>query len=378
MNTVSDFLKRASQRNGFVREKYEEKSIPTEFSDVCILPFFGDFMATFLLSCFFLRPYKKRSKASKYFILCGYPGMAGIFPYVDEYWGFSDDAQISRLYEKSFLAENTSDIVTVYKRNLNEFFRTVIDPKDVFSGFYHGMKKEFVDDKIEVFLPFVPSSSILGKDFVRQLNQRAGFKVFFSPTTFCKQWHNGKSTNVRTKKDFWVSLAKKLISNKFVPVIWQSSFTHDISSDLLDECLFINDKDITKVLSAMRACGCVLDVFNGTSRFAMMARTPFLCVDERSRYNNMRDYESEDIVSPQLPKQHIFTFSTIITNGTVDMWNQDILQGIVNRLNAFLPELDRDNWPTTSEVSELVSYKETVRTMEPLKIGMKLLKINRD
>jgi hypothetical protein len=60
------------------------------------------------------------------------------------------------------------------------------------------------------------------------------------------------------------------------------------------------------------------------------------------------------------------------------MWNQDILQGIVNRLNAFLPELDRDNWPTTSEVSELVSYKETVRTMEPLKIGMRLLKINRD
>jgi hypothetical protein len=146
----------------------------------------------------------------------------------------------------------------------------------------------------------------------------------------------------------------------------------------LDDCLFINDKEITKVLSAMRACGCVLDVFNGTSRFAMMARTPFLCVDERSRYNNLKDYESEDIAAPELPKQHIFTFSTIITSGTVDMWNQDILQGIVNRLNAFLPELDRDNWPTTSEVLELVSYKETVRTMEPLKIGMRLLNINRD
>lgn len=378
MNTVADFLKRASQRNGFVREKYEEKKVPTEFGDVCVLPFFGDFMATFMLSCFFLRPYRKKNKASKYFVLCGYPGMAGIFPYVDEYWGFSDDAQISRLYEKSFLAENTSDIITVYRRNLNEFFRTVIDPKDVFSGFGHGMKKEFIENKIEVFLPFVPSSSILGKDFVRQLNQRAGFKVLFSPTTFCKQWHNGKPANVRTKKEFWVSLAKKLIANNYVPVIWQSGFTHDISSELLDNCIFINDKDITKVLSAMRACGCVLDVFNGISRFAMMARTPFLCLDERSRYNSLKDYESEDIASPALPKQHIFTFSTIITNGTVDMWNQDILQGIVNRLNSFLPELDRDNWPTTSEVLELVSYKEAVRTMEPLKIGMRLLKINRD
>ena len=378
MNTVVDFLKRASQRNGFVRERYEERNVPTEFGDVCVLPFFGDFMATFLLSSFFLRPYRKKSKASKYFILCGYPGMAGIFPYVDEYWGFSDDAQMSRLYEKSMLAENTSDIVTVYRRNLNEFFRTVIDPKDVFSGFGHGMKKEFTEDKIEVFLPFVQSSSILGKDFVRQLNQRAGFKVLFSPTTFCKQWHNGKPTNVRTKRDFWISLAKKLIANKYVPVVWQSGFTHDISADLLDDCLFINDKEITKVLSAMRACGCVLDVFNGISRFAIMARTPFLCVDERARYNNLRDYESEDIAAPELPKQHIFTFSTIITSGTVDMWNQDILQGIVNRLNAFLPELDRDNWPTTSEVLELVSYKETVRTIEPLKIGMRLLNINRD
>ena len=147
---------------------------------------------------------------------------------------------------------------------------------------------------------------------------------------------------------------------------------------MIYSCLFFNDSDITKVLSAMRACGCLIDVFNGTSRLAIMARTPFLCIDERSRYNNMKDYEVEDLSSFGLPKQHIFTFSTIITDGSVDTWNQDIAQNIVNRLNSFLPDLDRDNWPTTSETYDKVSFEDNVRTVEPLKIGKKLLMINRD
>jgi len=324
LNNVSDFLKRASQRNGFVRERYEEKNIPTDFGDVCIIPFFGDFCTLFILSSLFLHVFRKKNKTSKYFILCSYPGMAGLFPYVDEYWGFSDEGQISRIYEKAIGFENTCDIITVYKRNLNEFFRNVIDIKEISVNYFNGLKKEFTEKDIEVFLPFVPSSSILGKEFVRQINNRAGFKVLFSPTIFCKLWHNGKSINVRSKKDFWIALTKKLIANGFVPVIWQSNFSYDISPEFIDDCLFFNDKDITKVLSAMRTSGCVLDVFNGISRFAMMARTPFVCIDERSRYNNLKDYEVEDLSSLELPKQHIFTFSTIITDGTIEMWNQVI------------------------------------------------------
>jgi hypothetical protein len=378
LNNVSDFLKRASQRNGFVRERYEEKNVPTEFGDVCILPFFGDNHSMFLLSAFFLHAYRKQYKSSKYFIVCSYPGMAGMFPYVDEFWGFSDHGQLPRVYEKSDGFENHSDIVAIYKRNLNEFFRNVIDIKDVFSKYGNGFKKEFTKGDIELFLPFVPSSSILSKEFVRQVNTRAGYKVMFSPTLYCKQWHNGKSRNVKSKREFWMTLARKLESNGFVPVVWQNHLTHDISSEMIDSCLFFNDSDITKVLSAMRACGCFIDVFNGTSRLAIMARTPFLCVDERSRYNNMKDYEVEDLSSFGLPKQHIFTFSTIITDGSVDTWNQDIAQNIVNRLNSFLPDLDRDNWPTTSETYDKVSFEDNVRTVEPLKIGKKLLMINRD
>ena len=378
MNSVSDFLKRVSQRNGYEREKYQENKIPTEFNDICVLPFFGDYRNTFLLSSFFLNQYKEQYKSSKYFILCSWPGFAGLFPYVDEFWGFNDYSQLARVYEKTDGYNNNSDIASIYVRNLHEFFRNVVDIKDVFLPYKNGFKKEYTNSPIETFLPFVPSSSILGKEFTKQITSSAGYKVFLSPTLFCKHWHNGKSGNYRTDKEFWIKLVEHLIKENFMPVVWQNSLTHDISSDILDSCLFINDKDITKVLSAMRLSGCVLDVFNGISRFAIMARTPFLTIDERSRYNNLKEYESDDLCANEIPKQYIFTFSTIINHGNIHSWNNDIFPNIVNRLNLFLPELDRELWPTTSEMIKKVSYKDNIKIKEPLKLGRKLFKINRD
>lgn len=378
MSSVSDFLKRASQRNGYERERYKESNIPTDFNDVCIFPFFGDYRSSFLLSSFLLHKYKNLYASSKYFIMCGWPGFASIFPYVDEYWGFNDYAQLSKVYEKSDGFYNTSDIATIYTRNLHEFFRNVIDIKDVCNLYNQGFKKEFTCKSIETFLPFVPSSSILGKEFTKDVNQSAGFKVLFSPTLYCKQWHNGKSRNFKTNKDFWIELGIKLKKNNFTPIVWQNSLTHDISADLLDNCVFINDKDISKVLAAMRMSGCVLDIFNGLSRYALIARTPFLAVDERSRYNNLKEYECDSLIGDNIPKQYIFTFSTIINNGNVHSWSNDIFPNIVNRLNQFLPEVDRDLLPTTSESWKNVSYKEKVEIKEVIKLGRKLFKINRD
>ena len=200
----------------------------------------------------------------------------------------------------------------------------------------------------------------------------------FSPTLYCKQWHNGKSRNFKSNKDFWIKLAEKLVKENFVPVVWQNGITHDLSMDLTESCLFVNDRDISKVLAAMRLSGCVLDVFNDISRYALMARTPFLAISERSRYNNLKEFECDDLIGQDIPKQYIFTFSTIITDGSVHSWNNDVFPSITNRLNLFLPELDRDLWPTTSESWKTVSYKDNVTTKETLKLGRKLFKINRD
>ena len=128
----------------------------------------------------------------------------------------------------------------------------------------------------------------------------------------------------------------------------------------------------------MRATGCVLDIFNNLSRFAIAARCPFLAIDERSRFNNLKEYEIDDICGENLSKQYIFTFSAILTDGTVENWSQDINQNIVNRLQEFIPSLDRDQWPNTGESLSVIDYEDNVREIERKKFGTRLLKIIRD
>lgn len=378
MLSVIDFLKKTSSRNGFHRERYEERNIPTDFSNLTVFVFFGDLRSLFVLSSLLLNAYKDQHKSSKYFILCSWPGYQGLFPYIDEYWSIQDESQIKRFYEQAEGFKNKSDLGTMYFRNLNEFFTDVVDYRVILPYYEDGLKKDYIDSLVQKFLPFVPSSSVLGKEFIKQINSKSGYKVFFSPTIYCKQWNNGRAKNIKAKREFWSVLTEKLLKNNIVPVIWQNHLTYDLSQDYANDCLFTNDLDITKILSAMRATGLVLDIFNNTSRLAIAARCPFLAIDERSRFNNLKEYEIDDICGKDLPKQYIFSFSTIISDGYAQNWQQDIHQNIINRLEEFIPSLDRDHWPVTSEILETVDYKESVREIERKKFGTKLLKIVRD
>lgn len=377
MNNVFDFLRRAADRNSLRRERYEESKVPTDFANICVFPFFGDHRSLFILSSLLLHKFKEQHKASKYLVLVSWPGYQSLFPYANEYWSPIDTGQIKRFYSMAEGFKNTSDMATIYTRNLHEFFRDVADTNILKFYYENGCKQELLKNS-KYFLPFVPSSAILGKEFAKQLAGKAGFKIFFSPTTYCKRWDSGRAKNYSVKKEFWVELVEKLLSNNYVPVIWQNDLTYDLSQDYVDKCLFINDPDVSKILSAMRATGCVLDVFNGLSRLAIAARCPFLAVDERSRYNNLKEYEIDDICASSLPKQYIFTFSTIITDGLVHNWQNDILQNIVKRLDSFLPSLDRDEWPSTLETFNHFDYKDAVREIERKKLGTRLLRVIRD
>lgn len=377
MNNIFDFLRRSADRNNLRRERYEESKTPTDFANISIFPFFGDRRSLFVTSSLLMHRYKEQHKASKYLIVCSWPGYQSLFPYADEYWSPIDSGQIKRFYSLAEGFKNNSDMATIYTRNLHEFFRDVADP-NIFKFYYdNGCKQELLKNS-KYFLPFVPSAAILGKEFARQLSAKAGFKIFFSPTTYCKQWDSGRAKNKIVKKEFWNELVDKLLSSNYVPVIWQNELTYDLSQDYLDKCLFVNDPDISKVLVAMRATGCVLDVFNEISRLAIAARCPFLAIDERSRYNGLKEYEIDDICASFLPKQYIFSFSTILTDGQVQNWRHDILQSIVTRLDNFLPSLVRDEWPSTIETFSFFDYTKTVREIERKKLGTKLLKINRD
>jgi hypothetical protein len=140
VSAVVDFLKRAAERNGFRRDRFEEKLIPTEFSNVCILPFFGDLRNTVVLSTFILQRFRESLRGSKYFIVASWPGMQGLFPYADEYWSLTDEAVIKKFYEHSEGMRNKSDLNLSYIRNLNEFFRDVIEINEM-QKFYKTIRK---------------------------------------------------------------------------------------------------------------------------------------------------------------------------------------------------------------------------------------------
>lgn len=380
MSSVADFLKRASDRNGFYRERFEEKKLPTDHSNIIIMPFFGDLRSMCVMSMLLLHRYRMEHKNSKYFILASWPGFEGLFPYVDEYWSLTDESILHRFYEQSDGLRNKSDLSTIYIRNLNEFFRDVVDYREILPFYDLGLTAEFFKQfsTPKRFLPFVPSTSVLGKEFNKELASKGGYKVFIHPSKFAKQWHNGRSKNAMAKKDFWIQLCENLLANNYLPVIWQNFMSYDISPEFAGRCIFVGEKDAIRVLSSMRATGCVLDVFNSLSRLAIMARCPFVTVDERSRYSNLKEYEIDDLCAKNIPYEYIYTFSTIITDGGSLSWNQDIFPSILQKLETFLPILDRDTFPTTAESLDVVSYKKNVRAVKRKKIGTHFIKIPRD
>lgn len=378
--SVAEFLNRAADRNGFHRDRYEEKKIPTDYSNLTVLPLWGDMRSMCISSMVLLQRFRQEVKGSKYFILASWPGLQGLFPYVDEYWSMTDEAHLKRFYEQSEGLRNKSDLSTIYLRNLNEFFRDVVDYKELSNFYRNGLTSDFFErfKDVKRFMPFIPSAAILGKEFSRELATKPGYKVFIHPSIFVKQWYMGKSQNVYAKREFWVSLVETMLERNFVPVIWQNYLSYDISQEFIGKCIFTGERDVTQVLAAVRATGCVLDIFNSLSRMAILARCPFVCVDERSRYNNQKEYEIDDLCGMGIPREYIYTFSTIVSSGIERNWKQDIFQSILFKLENFMPLLDRDTWPTTGETTEAVSYKELVRTNEVKRLGTRLLKITRD
>ena len=206
MNSINDFLNRSSERNGFSRDKYEERKLPTDYTDLVIMPFFGDLRSMVVMSSLLLQRYRQEIKNSKYFIFASWPGFQGLFPYVDEYWSLNDEAILKKFYEQSTGSENKSEFSTIYRRNLNEFFRDVIDSKEIDLFYKDGFQNEFFDTfkTVNRFLPFVPSSAILGKEFNKELSTRPGYKIFIHPSIFAKQWFMGRSKNIVAKKEFWI------------------------------------------------------------------------------------------------------------------------------------------------------------------------------
>ena len=375
---VKEYLDLAAQRNGYIRQSYEDRKVPGEFDDVCVMPLFGDLRHTFIASSLLLRRYREEAKGSKYFILISWPGHRTLFPYVDEFWSPGDMDLCKKLWTGTDRFSNRSDSYAVRITSIYESFREVVKPEVLNEYHNNGIQQAFWDrfKHVKTWLPQVSSQAVLGKDFSRELANKAGFKVVIVPTTTVESWRLGRVAHVSVPRDFWVQLVKHLKQHNFVPVVVRSFQTYDLSQDTHDDAVHLADPDVAKLLAVIRLSGCVLDVFNGTSRLAIAARTPYLCCDERSRYFSTHDYEVDDLCGRGIPRDYIYTFSSICQMPS-SYWEHTFFNHVTMKLQEFLPSLDRDKWPTTNETYQITPY-ETVRKIKRRKLGTKLLKIIKD
>lgn len=372
------FLNNASDKCGFNRVKYDSNNIPTTIDpdNVCILSFFGDISSMSVASALLVKRFRQELKSSKYFIFCSWPGYENLFPYVDEYWSIREESVVKSMYRQTDGMRNRSDLALRYERNLNHFFVDCSSYKDLQRFYNNGIKQDFFDSfkNIKRYLPAISSAAILGSQFVRDTGKSQGFKVFVYPNAIARHWKNGKINYIDVDKNFWVALVEDLLIKGYQPVVYLDKNTHDISGDFLDKCLYINDRDISHILAAMRHVGVVLDFYSGISRLAIIARCPFLAFEERNRYSFCKEFEIDDLLANELPKEYIFGFPTILGNRDKNSWKVNVFDVLTNRLDNFLPKLQRDNWPSTSEVDEVVPY-EKVRKLKNKRFGSRFIKI---
>lgn len=378
MYNPQDIIKRCSEKLNLKRVVYNDKKIPTSIDNVVIFPFFGDMRSSFVLSSILLRRIKEELKGSKYLILLSWPGHQGLYPYVDEYWTIEDEGVLDKLRFEINGFQNFSSYYTLLSRSLNEYFFEIFTCKDLLPYYDNGLTKEFFErfKHIKVSLPAINSGAFLGIDFARHIASK-DLKFFMYPSKYIYTWKMGKVEKLSTSKDFWIAFVGKMIYDGFYPVIYRDIFCHDLSTELSEDCLHIWENDISKVLTAMRTVGFVIDFFSGISRLAICARTPFLCFDERNRYNNTKEYEIDDICGKDLFKDYIFSFATIINSESKDNWRVNILDPVTSKLNKLFPLINRDSYPSATESNKIVPY-ENVRKNKVKKFGSRFIKINRE
>jgi hypothetical protein len=367
MSQTSDFIKRVAERTGYRREFFMEKNMPSTPSNVVIMSFYGDIRSAAIMSSLLLRQFKEKS--GKYLILCSWPGFQGLFPYVDEFWSLDDKTAINGLVSEAGNFNNTSRIYTELNHTLMESVNllTVRDFKEYYD---FGYTSKYFDEFKDVKRHFseIVSETKLSANFLNELAKKKGIKVFIYPTTKMWCWQKNKSMNLPVPKLFWETLIEELINEGFSPIIYQNWFTYDMSKDFAQRCTYLVPTNITDVMAAMRSIGLVLDVFSGISTLSMVSRTPFVVVDERQRYIGNKGYEVDDLCCVS-PKQHIWSFATMLMNGTPEEWKNSLIDAIIVKLKDFYPKLGNKNWGSTNESYETISY-DIVRKRKMKRLGV--------
>jgi len=368
--SIPDLIARYAQECGFERERFVDVKLPSDFDKVVVILFFGDFKALALASMFLLKPFCENVLKDRYVIFCSYPGMGGLFPWVDEYWHIADELSVSDLLTKSSgFVNNTSKVELLEKQFRRRFF-TVLTNEN-FSLYYDkGFTTTFFDNfkKIDRYFP-----SVVNWRGETDMAMRGKDSVFLFPVTEGKCWDRGKEVSLKFPKEFWIKLTERFLDKNFLPIIYQNQITFDISSNFGERCFYCTDRNFLSVLSAMRATGCVLDVFSGISRMALIARCPFIFMDERQRYVQSKEFEINDLsIAGEYPYRYIFSFPTVISSGNYF----EIIDQLVNVSVDFISANKKIDLPFGGESCKQISY-DIVREHKARKLGIHFIKIER-
>lgn len=368
MTTTSDYLKRAAERTGYQREAYIERNMPTSPSNVVALAWYGDMASTAIFSSLILKTWMK-NHSDKYLILCSWPGYQDLFPYVHEFWSIPDESVSKTLALGANNFYNESQMYVSLTRSLIEVMN-VMTIKDFGAYYKNGFTRQYWDEfkSMMRFLPEVPSDSMLNRNFAAKLDYNKN-NVLLYPTTKLRSWQRGQQVYLPVGKPFWIALTDRLLEAGYHPVLYQNWNTYDLSPDYLDRCLYLVPRNMRDVLAAMHAIGMVLDVYSGISKLAALARTPFVCVDERARFVESQDYAFDDLCC-QTQRQYLFSFATMLMAGGVDDWKNSILDNIVARINKSY--LDKESRAATNESYVEVSY-DAVRERKIRNLGLRFI-----
>jgi len=370
---ISSILENASNKLRLKRERYIKNNIPSDISNVVILPFFGEKKEVAALSSLFLKRHREIFYSSKYFILLSWPGMADLFPYVNEYWSVSEDTA-KKTISHSDNFSNNHDLIISVTRGLNYFFENVISETEISDYFKNGFTKKYMETfkNVKVYFPSLPSSSILGQNFIVDMNKTTMPKVVLYPSTNIKKWVRKSNENIIVPKETYLTLAEKLLENNIQPLVIMDYSTYDLSSDLLNKAIYLKTSNVMEILAAMRSSNGVLDLFSGISRFASIARVPFVSCLEKNKFYYLKEYEIEDLCSFDLDKKYMFSFSDNMLIKEKDGLNFNLIDGIIAKLKQIVFS-DKETWPSTQECDNVIKY-DNVRKIQTKKFGINFVK----
>jgi len=350
-----DYLKRAADRCGFVRDFYNESNLPTHRQNIVVLPFFGDIRALCILSYILMPRYKELNK-HQYVIICSWKGYKHLFPYVDEYWSFKDNSNARALASKVDDFYNASDADVTIRRNLSDFFENVLTfGRDLRIYYDNGISSLYwkTFENVKVFSP-----SVLSK--TESFNKKLENNIVISPSKTIRSWQNGRVIRMPLQREFWLELVNYLLDNHMQLFSYQNEFTYDLSRELGDKCNYIVSDDIAVVLSALHEMDCAIDVFDGFSKLAIGARCPFVALNERRIFLETKEYEIDDLCAMS-PRQYIFAFSgQALTGSGKDDWTVNLFDLILHRIHLIKSSIDINKLPSTMEIYKEVSYDQVL------------------